>query len=60
MLALSGLAYDAEEEVRLSSPDIGVAIGKSDGDCIADDEPPNEPLSPLSPLVVRRAEKSLV
>lgn len=59
MLPLSGLAYDAEDEVLRSSPDIGVAIGKSDGDCSADD-PPSEPLSPLRPLVVRKAEKSRV
>ena len=43
MLPLSGLAYDVDDDVRLSSPDIGVAIGKSDGDWKADVPPKGVP-----------------
>ena len=57
MLALSGLAYEAEDDVRLSSPDMGVAIGRSVGDCIVDEPPRDIPPSPSIPCTFRNAEK---
>lgn len=52
---LSGLAKDAEDEVLLSSPDIGVgAIGAAAGDWIIDVKPSD------APLTGRNAENSLL